>query len=324
MTIDYFSTASEFLSSYKLNGQAVPLKEKKAIWGWREGLETGKPGVQPNPHWPEATGWAYAPHKGSTDVILDVDDPDHPLPAYLVWFFRLNFTLVVGRDTHRHYYFRLAYPMQSAIISIREEDVMVIPGDEPDDLVYGSFDNKEIVSLRGYGGYAASVGSQHPSGDTYRIIRPYPLRTLTASETDELLRLLHQFKPQGGIPSPTAPQRSPKPNEPRSAAGPGSEASPKMHFTGKNINPRLIAAVVQALEVWEGRDLKLKRSGQYSTASLFRNLTRSDDRNRSSYFVLETCTVFDRATGEMWGTAQLCNFFGIRMNDFGGLYAPNC
>lgn len=327
MTIDYFSIASEFLSRYGLNGQAIPLKDKKAIWGWRKGLENGKPGVQENPHWPEATAWGYAPCKGSTDVIMDVDVPDHPLPRYIAWLFGLHSYLTIGRGTHRHYYLRLAYPMNAAIISIREDDVMISTGDDPDDddLAQRSSDNKELLSARGYGGYVASLGSQHPSGDTYQIICSNQPRVLIVPETDEFLRLLNQFKPQlGGTPPPNTPQLNPKPAEPRSAAAPGSEGF-KMGKAGKPINPRLTAAVMQALEVWENRSLNLKRSGNgYLTASLYRNLTRSDDRNRSSFFVYETCTVFDRATGEMWGTAQLCKFFHIRMNDFGGLYAPNC
>lgn len=282
------SLALACLEINQLPAQAFPLDGKHPAPGhfWTRMLTQSQAGVQPSGYWPRATGFGLAPYRGSHLAFVDIDQPHHPVARSIFSFIPPEDTFTVGRGDHLHLYLILARMLPQS--TLKRIDAQ----------------GREVVSLRGYGAYLVGPGSRHPTGEIYRVVSSARLLTLDQAQTDSLIDLFI-----------AAPEVRP-PSAPMPPVLPAADVLPNQ----KRVNPKVTMAVIQGLESWEGRKLVFRSGRTYQTASLYRNPMRTDDRHRSAYFILETCTVMDAATHEMWGTVRLCNWLGIRFQVYGGLY----
>lgn len=280
--------ASACVETNQFPAQAFPLIGKRPACGhrWTRTLGSGHPGVQPSAYWASATGFGLAPYRGSLLAFVDIDQPHHALARSICSLIPPENTFTVGRGDHLHLYLILARMLPQS--TLKRNDAQ----------------GHEVASLRGYGAYLTGPGSRHPSGEIYRVLSSARVLTLNQVQTDTLIDLFI------AAPDVRRPIASMPPALPPAGALPNQ----------KRVNPKVTMAVIQALESWEGRKLVFRPGRTYQTASLYRNPMRADDRHRSAYFILETCTVIDAATHQMWGTMRLCDWLGIRVQAYGGLY----
>ena len=221
-------------------------------------------------------------------AFVDIDQIRHAIVTELKRVLPVDRTRIVTRPdpagVHAHLYFRLPAPLAKAIYSVKDSSGEVL--------------SLRTVSVTGEAAYVVGERSLHRTGVRYHLERDYPPALLTPSQMWALLEIIGRYKPPAAaMPVPIAPR-------------------PPSLRTGNRTNPRVIAAIERALETWEGRPLRYSSA---MTASLYRNPMRPDDEHRSAYFSRITGMIHDAGTRQYWRTIEVCNAFGIRVADFGGL-----
>lgn len=223
-------------------------------------------------------------------AIVDLDQTRHPAVTEVKAALQLNRTRIVTRSdpagVHAHVYFQLPAPLAKAVYSVKDSSGEVL--------------SLRTVSATGEASYVVGERSLHRTGVRYHLERDLPPALLTPSQVTALLEIIGRYQHRAA----PAPQ-SVKPTPPA-----------RTESFGNRTNPRVITAIERALESWEGRSLCYSSA---MTASLYRNPLRGDDEHRSAYFSRLTGMIHDRATGQYWRTIEVCNYFGIRVADFGGL-----
>jgi hypothetical protein len=293
VTKNYKHYAQRLLDRIYGGFEAFPVTGKKPTNNYKWGQNSLRDeGIHPcTPElWAAATGYAVAPVESPCPlVILDVDDHNsETVRAALAIIDGETFT--VGRGDHRHYYIRLTSPLPKAAIQVTALNLKTMK-------------EKEVCSLRGPGAYVVGPGSIHPSGDEYRVVSRWgvPVRELSPAQTAALLAL---FGATESVPAAPAPAKMSKQEERKHR---------RAAKIGRATNPALLAEIMRRLEAWAGHSLKFSNF----TASLYKNPMRSDDEHRSAYVSKFTGWIHDRGTGQAWNVAQVCDFLGIRITDYG-------
>lgn len=179
---------------------AFPLVGKVPALGLRSWIAfTARVGVYGGEAiWEKATGYALAPVQATSVVVLDVDS-DAFAESIRAKFPALDQTFGTWTGYKgAHFYLTLAYPLPSALLSIKDA-------------------GHEIASLRGHGAYVVGPESDHASGRQYEWNRRKPIIQLDEGQTAALIAL---FSPPTAAPTsssaPDAPSAGKEPPPPGS------------------------------------------------------------------------------------------------------------